>query len=79
MTLLEEVRIEAFNYLFEHAPEDSVKLMEKYINHSDAKIRNAALVSLAIEIKDNLFLRDKFNIENIIEEKLNGINNNKVK
>ncbi len=71
---LEEVRIEAFNYLFEHAPEDSVKIMEKYIKHSDVKIRNAALVSLAIEIKDNLFLREKFNIESIIKEKLNDLN-----
>ncbi|MCB0751802.1 MAG: hypothetical protein KDC52_10025, partial [Ignavibacteriae bacterium] len=47
----EEVREEAFHYLFEHAPQDSIELMEKYIFHEDKKIANSALVSLAIEIK----------------------------
>ncbi|MCB0743176.1 MAG: hypothetical protein KDC67_04670, partial [Ignavibacteriae bacterium] len=70
----EEVREEAFHYLFEHSPENSIELMEKYINHSSQEIRNSALVSLAIEIKDNPYLKERFNLENVVTEKLNQIN-----
>jgi AAA family ATP:ADP antiporter len=69
----EEVRIAAFHYLFEHAPEDSLNLMNKYINHPDTKINSSALVSLAAEVKDNSYLKDQFNLDKIIDEKLNRL------
>ena len=71
----ETVREEAFHYLFEHAPEDSTKLMERYINHSEQYIRDSALVSLATEVKDNIYLKEKFDLENIISKKLSQIKN----
>ncbi len=69
----EEVRIAAFHYLFEHAPEDSLNLMNKYIHHQDTKINSSALVSLAAEVKDNSYLKDQFNLDKIIDEKLNRL------
>ncbi|MCB9259083.1 MAG: hypothetical protein H6612_06955 [Ignavibacteriales bacterium] len=73
----EEVREEAFHYLFEHAPQDSIELMEKYIFHEDKKIANSALVSLAIEIKDNIYLKEKFNLDQLVHEKLENIKQKK--
>ncbi len=72
----EEVREAAFHYLFKHAPDDTIQIMEKYINHPELKVRNSALVSLATEIKDNIYLKEKFELDKIVKEKLNSIKNN---
>ncbi len=59
----QEVKIAAFDYLLAHSPEDSMVLIENYLQDADYKIRLAALVGLAEESRDNLVLKEKFELE----------------
>jgi AAA family ATP:ADP antiporter len=49
-------------------------LAEKYVFNKDHKIANSALISLAVEIMNNVFLKEKFNLKSIINEKLKNLN-----
>lgn len=68
-----ELREEAFYYLFEHDPQDIIELMNTYINDPDKKISNSALISLAVEIRDNNTLKEKFNLYQIVSQKLSSL------
>lgn len=58
----QDVRIEAFRYLFRHTPENLQALMRRYLKDEDYKVRSAALVSLAVETKNNPRLRQIFHL-----------------
>ena len=66
----QDVKIKAFDYLIEHSPENLIVLMNQYLDDVDAAISNAALVSLAIETRDNPVFKAQFQLERRIEEKL---------
>ncbi len=68
-----EVREVAFQYLIKHSPNNLVQLMEEYISHHDSRISNSALIGLSTELRDNLLLKKRFNLEQIIVEKINAI------
>lgn len=64
----QNVKIRAFEYLIEHSPENLIVLMNQYLNDSDESISSAALISLAIETRDNPVLKEQFQLENRIEK-----------
>lgn len=66
----QNVKIKAFEYLIEHSPENLIVLMNQYLNDSDPTISSAALISLAIETRDNPVLKDQFHLEKRIEKLL---------
>ena len=59
----QKIKIAAFEYLLGHTPSDKVVFLEKYLNEDDFRVRGAALVSLAIETRDNPKLRGLFQLE----------------
>jgi AAA family ATP:ADP antiporter len=69
----QQVKTAAFEYLIAHSPEDRLKLFEKYLSDKDYKVRGAALVSLAIETRDNPELKEKFKLEGRVGKKINSI------
>ncbi len=72
----QKVKIAAFEYLIKHTDEDLFEFMARYLKYDDYQIRDAALLSLAIETKDNLYLKRAFKLENLIKtniEKLSSI------
>jgi AAA family ATP:ADP antiporter len=69
----QQVKTAAFEYLIAHSPEDRLKLFEKYLSDKDYKVRGAALVSLAIETRDNPGLKEKFELERRVGKKISSI------
>jgi len=70
----QQVKTAAFDYLIAHSPEDKLKLFEKYLADKDYKVRGAALVSLAIETRNNPDLKEKFELEIRVGKKISSIN-----
>ncbi|MBU0558445.1 MAG: HEAT repeat domain-containing protein, partial [Bacteroidetes bacterium] len=66
----EAIRIEACQYLFEHNPLNSIELLSGYLYHSNIKVRNAALVSLAIETVGNQDLKEILNISLVVKQRI---------
>ncbi|MEQ9298435.1 MAG: Npt1/Npt2 family nucleotide transporter [Cyclobacteriaceae bacterium] len=64
----DEVRIAAFEYLIEHCPTELETLMNQYLIDEDLEVRGAALVSLSIETRDNITLKEKFDLKGGIEK-----------
>jgi len=64
----QQVKIAAFDYLIAHAKEDAALFMEAYLNDTDYKIKLAALVSLAEESRDNLMLKERFDLEKRLQQ-----------
>ena len=64
----QKIKIAAFEYLLEHTPGDKVVFLEKYLNDENYRVRAAALVSLAIETRDNPKLRGLFQLEERIRQ-----------
>ncbi|MDX2249690.1 MAG: Npt1/Npt2 family nucleotide transporter [Bacteroidia bacterium] len=69
----QRVKIAAFEYLIEHRPEDIEELMRAYITDEDYRVRGAALVSLANETRDNATLRKAFDLEELVQIRLNSL------
>lgn len=69
----QQVKTAAFEYLLAHNPENRVALFKKYLQDKDYKVRGAALVSLAIETRNNHDLKVKFNLEERIGKKINSL------
>lgn len=63
----QHVTTAAFRYLLKKYQEDTVKLFDKYLNSNDTSITNAALVGLSYELRNNEQLKQRFNIENRLE------------
>lgn len=70
----QEVKTAAFEYLIKNAGGNIGEFIQPYLSGKDHLIRGAAILSLAIETRDNPSLKDELNIENIIKDHLVKIN-----
>ena len=66
----QSVKVAAFNYLIKHSPTNRLELMRSFLQDSDYRISYAALVSLAAETRDNPGLKQIFDLEERIRQKL---------
>ena len=67
----QRVKVEAFEYLIAHSPEEEIaSLMEHYLEDPDYRVSGAALVSLAVETRDNPLLRNAFDLNNHLLKKV---------
>lgn len=64
-----QVKLATFEYLFEHAEEETMELFNQYLYHENTDIANAALLSLAIETRNNETLKKFYQLEKIIGKK----------
>lgn len=71
----QEVKTEAFHYLFQHARDNQVKLIQTYLQHEDYAIRGAALLCAARESRNNKELKKAFKIKQLVAETLNNQRN----
>ncbi len=69
----QEVKMAAFDYMIAHSPENRIDLFKKYLLDKNYKIRGAALISLAIETRDNPELKDKFELEGRISKRISSL------
>ena len=66
----QEVTTSAFRYLLKHNKNNTVDLFKKYLDSSDRTIKNAALIGLSQELRNNIILQNKFSLEQHIENAL---------
>lgn len=72
----QNVKIAAFDYLIARSSQDAMSFMETYLSDADDRIRLAALVSLAEESRDNVALKEKFELQkrlNVVYHELGNI------
>ena len=69
----QQVKIAAFDYLITHSREKRDELMWKYLQEKDSRVRGAALVSLAMETRNNPELKMKFDLDGRINKKINSL------
>ncbi|HEX2899210.1 MAG TPA: Npt1/Npt2 family nucleotide transporter, partial [Bacteroidia bacterium] len=69
----ENVKISAFEYLLEHSRDDRYQRMERYLRDEDYRVSGAALVGLAKETRDNPGLKQRFALEQRLNERLEEI------
>jgi ATP:ADP antiporter, AAA family len=69
----ENVKISAFEYLLEHSHDDRYQRMERYLRDDDFRVSGAALVGLARETRDNPGLKQRFALEERLQERLDEI------
>ncbi|PKQ63461.1 hypothetical protein BZG02_08775 [Labilibaculum filiforme] len=70
----QEVRVKAFEYLIALAPGNRVKLIESYLEHEDDKIRESALLALAIETRGNQELQNWFSFGDRLQMRIQQMN-----
>lgn len=70
----QEVTTSAFRYLIKHHNKNTVELFNKYINSDDKTIKNAALVGLSLELRNNMSLQSRFSLEHHIDSALSELN-----
>lgn len=70
---VQEVKISAFEYLLEHHPENRVELMQQFLIDPDYKVRGAALLSLAGELRDNQELKKQYELRQFVSEKIEAL------
>ncbi|NND26254.1 MAG: hypothetical protein HKP00_10705 [Flavobacteriaceae bacterium] len=63
----QEVTEAAFRYLLKNYNKNTVDLFEKHLNTNDHTIANSALVGLSLEIRNNITLQHRFDLEHKIE------------
>ncbi|MFH1321861.1 MAG: Npt1/Npt2 family nucleotide transporter [Bacteroidota bacterium] len=65
-----DVKIQAMEYLIAHSPENRIALINEYIENEDHRINGAALLSLAIQSRNNPEMRKIFKTVSRIQEKI---------
>lgn len=70
----QQVTTMAFRYLLKNYSHDTVDLFNKYVNDSEPTISNAALIGLSLEVRNNLLLQEKFNLNDKLREAINQWN-----
>nr|MBC8321715.1 hypothetical protein [Bacteroidota bacterium] len=70
----QQVKIAAFDYLITHSREKRDELLRKYLQEKDYRVSGAALVSLAMETRNNPGLKQKFDLEERIGKKIKSLN-----
>ena len=63
----QQVTTSAFRYLLKHYEKNTVALFDKYLDSSDKTIANAAMIGLSLELRNNVQLQQRFNLEVKIE------------
>ena len=66
----QEVTTAAFRYLSKHYKKNTVALFNTYLSSEDKTIKNAALIGLSLELRNNISLQNKFSLEQRIESAL---------
>jgi AAA family ATP:ADP antiporter len=70
----QQVRVNAFEYLLALAPGNRVELIESYLEHEDSRIREAALMALAMETRGNQKLQDWFSFGDRLQKRIQQMN-----
>ena len=65
-----DVQTEALHYLFQHEEENKIRMLQSYLNHTDFKVRGAALLCAARESRTNQKLKAQFKIESAVVQML---------
>lgn len=63
-----EVAVEAVRYLLISFKDDKIELIKNYLNSTNQSLRNATLVALSVEYRNNSRLQRKFNLEGYVKE-----------
>ncbi|MFD0842200.1 Npt1/Npt2 family nucleotide transporter [Flaviramulus multivorans] len=66
----QEVTTSAFRYLLKHNKKNTVELFNHYLESDDKTIKNAALIGLSQELRNNIVLQNKFSLEQHVEAAL---------
>ncbi|MEZ4962931.1 MAG: hypothetical protein R2830_24100 [Saprospiraceae bacterium] len=66
----QKVKIQAFQYLIEHAAEERLTLMNEYLRDEDYHVKGAALVTLARDTRDNPRMKAAFALKDRIVDLL---------
>lgn len=69
----QQVKIAAFDYLITHSRDKRDELLWKYLHEKDYRVRGAALVSLALETRNNPNLKLTFDLEGRIDKKIKSL------
>ena len=69
----QKICVESIHYLFGHETDDQIKILRDYLEHSDYRIRGAALLCAARESRKNQELQQTFHIKEIVEQTVKGI------
>lgn len=68
-----QVKLAAFEYLFGHAEEETFQIFDQYLDHPNPDIANCALVSLAIETRNNQTLKKVYQLEERVQKKIDSV------
>ena len=71
----QEVTTAAFRYLLKNHSQNTVELFDQYLISEDKTIKNAALIGLSLETRNNVLLQNKFGLEQKIDSALNEFYN----
>lgn len=69
-----EVKIHAMEYLIAHATDNRISLIKSFIESDDYKLNGSALITLAMQSRNNLEIRKLFKLEDRIKEKIDYLN-----
>lgn len=65
-----QVKVAAIEYLIEHSSGQEKELIAKYLNDKDYRVSGATALSLVNEIKDNPELKNYFELEKLLRERI---------
>lgn len=66
----QHVTTAAFRYLIKHYDKNTLELFDSNLNSKDKTISNAALIGLSLELRNNILLQNRFDIEKRITKAL---------
>ncbi|CDF80870.1 ATP/ADP translocase-like protein [Formosa agariphila KMM 3901] len=64
----QELTTSAFQYLIHKRKDNTLKIFESYLNNNDESIKNATLIALSLELKDNPILQNHFNVNRWLQK-----------
>lgn len=69
----QNVTTKAFQYLLKYHDGDTLELFNKYLDDPDSTIKNAALIGLSNEIRNNTVLQDRFEVNKRITKEIDQL------
>ena len=67
------VKQAAFSYLIEHTDSGNFDWIMRYIANEDKETADAALLALVVELRDNIELREKYKVEQLIQGRIDTL------
>ena len=64
----QELTTNAFQYLIHKRQKNTLELFESYLNSTDESIKNATLIGLSLELKNNPIIQDHFNFNKWLQQ-----------